>query len=70
MFNKKSQIWNEIKFYKYVSDYYPLFKKFYSYKIITDCDFRKNNKSIGLVVSNKKKMNIKNYKNQNIVLNI
>lgn len=53
LLNKKSQIWNEIKFYKYVSDYYPLFKKFYSYKIITDCDFRKNNKSIGLVVSNK-----------------
>ena len=53
LLNKKSQIWNEIKFYKYVSDYYPLFKKFYSYKIITDCDFRKNNKSIGLIVSNK-----------------
>ena len=55
LFNKKSQIWNEIKFYKYVSDYYPLFKKFYSYKIITDCDFRKNNKSIGLTVSNSAK---------------
>jgi len=52
LLNKKSQIWDEIKFYKYVSDYYPLFKKFYSYKIITDCDFRKNNKSIGLTVSN------------------
>jgi len=52
LLNKKSKIWNEIKFYKYVSDYYPLFKKFYSYKIITDCDFKKNNKSIGLVVSN------------------
>jgi serine/threonine protein kinase len=51
LLNKKSQIWNEIKFYKYVSDYYPLFKKFYSYKIITDCDFKKNNKSIGLVVT-------------------
>ena len=36
-----------------MSDYYPLFKKFYSYKIIYDCDFRKNNnKSIELVVSN------------------
>ena len=52
LFNKKSQIWNEIKFYKYVSDYYPLFKKFYSYKIIADCDFKKNNKSIGLIVGN------------------
>jgi hypothetical protein len=50
--NRKSQIWNEIKFYKYVSDYYPLFKKFYSYKIITDCEFKKNNKSIGLTVGN------------------
>ena len=52
LLNKKSQIWDEIKFYKYVSDYYPLFKKFYSYKIITDCDFKKNNKSMELVVSN------------------
>jgi len=58
LLNKKSQIWNEIKFYKYVSDYYPLFKKFYSYKIITDCDFRKNNnKSIELTVEN-------NFKNE------
>jgi hypothetical protein len=57
LLNKKSQIWNEIKFYKYVSNYYPLFKKFYSYKIITDCDFRKNNKSIGLTVEN-------NFKNE------
>ena len=52
LLNKKSPIWNEIKFYKYVSDYYPLFKKFYSYKIITDCDFRKNNKSIELTIGN------------------
>ena len=53
LLNKKSQIWNEIKFYKYVSDYYPLFKKFYSYKIIADCDFRKNNnKNIELTIGN------------------
>ena len=49
--NKKSDIWNEITFYKYVSDFYPIFKKFYSYNIVSDCKFIKNNNSIGLSVS-------------------
>ena len=49
--NKKSDIWNEIRFYKYVSDFYPIFKKFYSYNIVSDCKFIKNNNSIGLSVS-------------------
>lgn len=48
--NKKSNIWNEIAFYKYVSDFYPIFKKFYSYNIISDCKFIKNNNSIQLEV--------------------
>ena len=51
LLNKKSNIWYEIKFYKYVGNYWPLFKKFYSYKIIKNCEFKKNNKSIGLKVS-------------------
>ena len=27
LLNKKSELWNEIAFYKYVSDFYPIFKK-------------------------------------------
>ena len=50
--DKKSDIWKEISFFKYVTDFTPLFKKFYSYNIITDCDFKKNNKSIGLTINN------------------
>ena len=49
--DKKSDLWNEIKFFTYVTDFTPLFKKFYSYNIVNDCDFIKNNKSIGLTVS-------------------
>ena len=49
--NKKSEIWKEIAFYKYVSNFYPIFKKFYSYNIVSDCKFIKNNNSIGLSVS-------------------
>ena len=49
--NKKSELWNEIAFYKYVSDFYPIFKKFYSYNIVSDCKFIKNNNSIGLIVT-------------------
>lgn len=49
--NKNSELWNEIKFYKYVSKYFPLFKKFYSYNIVKNCTYKKNNKSIGLKIS-------------------
>lgn len=50
--DKKSDLWNEIKFFTYVTDFTPLFKKFYSYNIINNCDFIKNNKSIGLTINN------------------
>jgi len=50
--NKKSELWKEITFYKYVSNFYPIFKKFYSYNIVSDCKFIKNNNSIHLVVDN------------------
>ena len=50
--DKKSDLWNEIKFFTYVTDFTPLFKKFYSYNIINNCDFTKNNKSIGLTINN------------------
>ena len=49
--NKKSEIWKEIAFYKYVSNFYPIFKKFYSYNIVSDCKFIKNDDSISLSVS-------------------
>jgi len=49
--DKKSDLWKEIKFFTYVTNFTPLFKKFYSYHIIKNCDFIKNNKSIGLEIS-------------------
>ena len=66
--NKKSQLWNEVKFYKYVSEYYPLFKKFYSYEIIEDCKFKKNNQSIGLKVSNKFQKKYKKLQDSNFCI--
>jgi len=50
--DKKSDLWKEIKFFTYVTDFTPLFKKFYSYNIVNNCDFIKNNKSIGLTIGN------------------
>jgi len=37
--DKKSDLWKEIKFFTYVTNFTPLFKKFYSYHIIKNCDF-------------------------------
>jgi len=54
--NKKSCLWNEINFSKYVSKYSETFKRIYDYKIIDNCNFVKNNKSIGLKIFGNKKV--------------
>ena len=50
--NKKSDLWNEINFIKYVNKYPITFRHTYDYNIIHNCNFVKNNKSIGLNVYN------------------
>ena len=49
--NKKSDLWREIFFAKYVSKYPNIFKHLYYYNIIENCTFIKNNNKIGLHIS-------------------
>jgi serine/threonine protein kinase len=48
--NKKSDLWREIYFAKYVSKYPTIFKHLYYYNIIDNCTFVKDDKKIGLKI--------------------
>jgi serine/threonine protein kinase len=48
--NKKSDLWREIYFSKYVSKYPNIFKHLYYYNIIDNCTFVKDDKKIGLKI--------------------